>query len=390
VRISLYKEVDILLFLATHCSSLQWGRASDRLGRKPIIINGLLGASLSTILLGLSTSFPMLVLARCLSGALNGNVAIFKSVIGEFTDRTNAARAFSLLPLIWALGCTIGPLLGGYLSQPAKKYPSLFATSQNGPLALFGLWEHYPYFLPCAVSALITLTSVTLGFFFLEETLPSKVAEKKARAERKNAAASDQTALLSHSSSQQSEYGSTSAALHSTEGTESPTSKPPAVERPSFARDSPKKYRRSLAHVQSWTSGFTPTQSRHSSPAPGEERERRGTSTLQQSNSDQDTKAEIGVIGLLKIAHIRKIMISYAFLSLTSVALDAVQVLYFVSAGDEVISFKRSTNALRRSGSLSALAGYPFPPKLLAQSYHRQVSWEYSCSSLSSHLYRGG
>jgi MFS family permease len=80
---------------------------------QPIILNGLIGSSLSTILLGLSTSLPMLIAARSLSGALNGNVAIFKSVIGESTDRSNAARAFGLLPLVWATGCTIGPLLGG-------------------------------------------------------------------------------------------------------------------------------------------------------------------------------------------------------------------------------------------------------------------------------------
>ena len=79
---------------------------------QPIILNGLLASSISTLLLGLSTSFPMLIAARCLSGALNGNVAIFKSVIGELTDRSNSARAFSFLPLIWALGCTVGSLLG--------------------------------------------------------------------------------------------------------------------------------------------------------------------------------------------------------------------------------------------------------------------------------------
>lgn len=57
---------------------LQWGRASDKLGRRPIIVSGLIGSSISTLLFGLSKSFWFLVAARCLNGALNGNVVVYK------------------------------------------------------------------------------------------------------------------------------------------------------------------------------------------------------------------------------------------------------------------------------------------------------------------------
>lgn len=333
---------------------LQWGKASDRLGRKPIILNGLVGSSISTIMLGLSTSFPMLIAARCLSGALNGNVAIFKSTIGEMTDRSNSARAFSFLPFIWSLGCTLGSLLGGYLSQPAKKYPAIFSTKQQGLLAFNGLWERFPYFLPCAVSGLLTWSSIILGALFLKETLPSKVAKVEERTAAKKRLTLETTPLLgqqssSYNSTTTNTQGATSqqvkdALLRSLDGQNG--TEPTTPERPTFARPVPKRSRLSLAHVQSWTSGYTPTQSREASPAPRDRTcDHRQSSSLRDhveaDHIEIDQKDE-GVIGLLKIPHIRLMMISYAFLSLSSVSLDSVQVLYFVSvqgAGDlEVLS----------------------------------------------------
>lgn len=337
-KIGQYAGIVESLFAAVQTLTvLQWGRASDKLGRKPIIINGLIGSSISTILVGLSTSFPMLVMARCLSGALNGNVAIFKSTIGEMTDRTNSARAFSFLPFTWALGCTLGPLLGGYLSQPAKKYPSIFSTSHGGLLALNGLWEHYPYFLPCVVSALLTWISVVLGLVFLKETLPRKIAEEKAAKERAGASAtaSDRTLLLSSASVPVS-YDSTTTAPSSRTASspaqstqDDPNTTNTLPPRPAFARPTQRRSRMSLGHVQSWTSGYTPTQSREGSPAPSTERGVRRSHLVESNEAPSVDDVDEGVTRLLRIPHIRQMMLSYAFLSLTSVSLDSVQVLYF-------------------------------------------------------------
>jgi hypothetical protein len=39
---------------------------------------------------------------------LNGNIGVMKSMLAELTDETNMARGFSLIPVIWAVGGTIG------------------------------------------------------------------------------------------------------------------------------------------------------------------------------------------------------------------------------------------------------------------------------------------
>ena len=105
---------------------LQWSRYSDHVGRKPIILTGLLGLSLSMISFGISKSFWGLVVrydsersicvsypclyvcSRCLAGLLNGNVGVLKSMMGELTDSSNIAQGMALLPVVWSTGATVG------------------------------------------------------------------------------------------------------------------------------------------------------------------------------------------------------------------------------------------------------------------------------------------
>jgi hypothetical protein len=42
-----------------------------------------------------------------LNGLLNGNIGVIKSMIGELTDSTNVAKAFSFIAIVWSLGLTI-------------------------------------------------------------------------------------------------------------------------------------------------------------------------------------------------------------------------------------------------------------------------------------------
>ncbi|KIO29035.1 hypothetical protein M407DRAFT_228685 [Tulasnella calospora MUT 4182] len=156
--------IESLFFLSEFCMVLRWGRLSDRYGRKPIILCGLLGLTLSSACFGLSKSFMGLVISRSLAGLLSGNIGVMKSALGEILDPTNIAEGCAMLPVVWSAGATLGPLIGGFLSRPHEKYPALFDN---------GFWRTYPYFLPCACASLICLAAaVTVGLFF-EEALPS-------------------------------------------------------------------------------------------------------------------------------------------------------------------------------------------------------------------------
>lgn len=83
-------------------------------------------------------------------------------MVGELSDATNQAVAFTFLPLSWSLGSIIGPILGGYLSEPATRYGGIFDTP---------LWREYPFLLPCVVGATAPFLTGIVGGYFLEETL---------------------------------------------------------------------------------------------------------------------------------------------------------------------------------------------------------------------------
>lgn len=95
----------------TGLTVLQWGRLSDRIGRRPVILIGQLGLAGSLLTFGYSKTFAGIVFGRSLAGFLDGNVGVVKTMLGELTDDSNRARAFSLFPVTWITGATLGRCL---------------------------------------------------------------------------------------------------------------------------------------------------------------------------------------------------------------------------------------------------------------------------------------
>lgn len=137
-----------------------WARLSDRIGRKPVLLIGLFGSFLSVNAFGLAKTFPQMVAARSIAGLMNGNIAILKSVLAEVTDETNQARAFSLIPLCFAVGSIVGNGLGGWLGG--------YGMGRQGWIG------DHPWWLPCGIASCFNLLAIITGFLFLKETLPKK------------------------------------------------------------------------------------------------------------------------------------------------------------------------------------------------------------------------
>ncbi|KAJ3843657.1 major facilitator superfamily domain-containing protein [Lentinula raphanica] len=154
--------IESVFFLAECVTVLMWGMASDRFGRRPVLLIGPLGLFFGAIGFGLSTSFWQLVMYRSIQGAFNGNIGVSKTVLAELADASNLADVFSFNPMMWCLGGTIGPFLGGTLSEPAKQWPNT--------LGKILLLQEHPFFLPLAVSGSLSLLFVTIAFFGLKET----------------------------------------------------------------------------------------------------------------------------------------------------------------------------------------------------------------------------
>nr|GAT52467.1 major facilitator superfamily multidrug-resistance DHA1 sub-family [Mycena chlorophos] len=162
-----YARQEALFFVTEAMSTLQWSRASDSVGRKPILLIGTFGSFLSILCFGLSKTFTALVISRCLCGLLNGNVGVMKSTLGDLTDKTNRAEALVFLPIVWAAGASVGPLIGGALARPHDRFPSSAFFSHQ-------FWLEFPYFLPCLVTGCFVLFSWFVVLIVFKETVPHK------------------------------------------------------------------------------------------------------------------------------------------------------------------------------------------------------------------------
>ena len=91
------------------------GRLSDRYGRRPLLIASQAGTALSFLILGLSSNFTVMLLARMLDGASGGTSWWLQAYVADVTKPENRSRGMGLIGMAFGLGFVLGPLLAGLL-----------------------------------------------------------------------------------------------------------------------------------------------------------------------------------------------------------------------------------------------------------------------------------
>ncbi|KAK1759441.1 major facilitator superfamily domain-containing protein [Echria macrotheca] len=173
-KISFYAGMVTSAFtLAEFSTSLFWGRLSDKIGRKPVLLMGLGGTGLSVLLFGFAQTLPVALFARALGGFLNGNMAVLQTTVAELvTVKQHQAHAYAVMPMVWCVGSIVGPMIGGALAKPVNTMPTVFRPG--------GIFDRLPYLLPNLFSAVCVFMGVVIGVLFLEETH----AKRKQRRDR--------------------------------------------------------------------------------------------------------------------------------------------------------------------------------------------------------------
>lgn len=131
-----------------------WGRLSDRIGRRPVLLLGLFGSVVFYTLFGLATwwkSLTGLFIARLGAGIAGATIATAQACIADCTTQQNRAKGMALIGAAFGLGFTLGPLLGAI---------ALFA----GPQQAFSPW-------PGFLAAFLSAGALLLGILKLPETL---------------------------------------------------------------------------------------------------------------------------------------------------------------------------------------------------------------------------
>ena len=124
------------------------GALSDRFGRRPVILVSLFGLGIDFLIQGFAPSIWWLFVGRVLAGIMGANFTTANAYIaGVSTDKTRA-RNFGFVGMMFGLGFTIGPALGGFLGG-------------------------YSLRLPFFVAAGLALVNWLYGYFVLPESLPA-------------------------------------------------------------------------------------------------------------------------------------------------------------------------------------------------------------------------
>lgn len=126
-------DVTIGLLLASYAAAQLigaplLGRASDRSGRRPILLISIFGTFLGFLLFGLAESLTMLFVSRILQGVTGGNLSVAQAYITDVTDAKSRNRGLGMIGAAFGLGFIIGPALGGVLSNISYHVPAFVAA----------------------------------------------------------------------------------------------------------------------------------------------------------------------------------------------------------------------------------------------------------------------
>ena len=121
-----------------------WGRLSDRLGRRPILLISLAGSTVSYFLLAFSTNYWAAFASRALAGICAANIAVANAYVADITTKENRSRGMGMIGAAFGIGFILGPVLAGVFGNEGHRLPSLIASGVSGAsliLAFFCLPE---------------------------------------------------------------------------------------------------------------------------------------------------------------------------------------------------------------------------------------------------------
>ena len=125
-----------------------WGALSDRYGRKPILMIGVLGNVLAQVLMGLSTQLWMLFVARALAGILSSaTLPTAMAYISDSTSHDQRSGGMGIIGAAQGIGMVLGPGIGGWLAAQSLQLP-FFVAAGFSALILVLIAAFFPESLP--------------------------------------------------------------------------------------------------------------------------------------------------------------------------------------------------------------------------------------------------
>ncbi len=140
-----------------------WGRLSDRIGRRPVVLVGLSGSIIGFALL-LSTaifisSIELLLVARIVGGIFtSATLPTSQAYVSDVSNREDRTKYFGYIGAAMGLGFALGPAIGGFLSSLGR----ILTPTLNG------------YWTPALFATGIAIFNLLAGYRYVPESLPSE------------------------------------------------------------------------------------------------------------------------------------------------------------------------------------------------------------------------
>ena len=138
-----------------------WGRLSDRVGRRPVLLWSIAASAIGMAMLGFAPTLIWLFVARIWSGIATANIAVAQAYIADVTTPERRARGMAIVGISFGLGFIFGPFIGGELSR-------------FHPFGREGM-------LPPLVAAGLSTINLMMAFRTLPESLPPERRGKSLR-----------------------------------------------------------------------------------------------------------------------------------------------------------------------------------------------------------------
>ncbi len=117
-----------------------WGRISDKIGRKPVIMIGIFGLGISFLLMALSTELWMLFAARVLGGFLSSaNMPTVMAYVADITSEEDRGKGMGIVGAAVGMGFVFGPAIGGVFSSESLHIP-FFIAGASSFITFFFVW----------------------------------------------------------------------------------------------------------------------------------------------------------------------------------------------------------------------------------------------------------
>src|SRR5690606_35758824 len=117
-----------------------WGRLSDRVGRRPVLLLGMAGGTVSYLVFALAGNWPLLLISRLLDGGSGATTNVAQAWLADSTPVEGRARAMGQVGAAIGAGFIVGPILGGISSLGGSALPGWIAAGITFANLLVAFW----------------------------------------------------------------------------------------------------------------------------------------------------------------------------------------------------------------------------------------------------------